>query len=99
MTVLPFPPRVPEAAHTLAELLARKRSPHPSCDITVEKYGRERRYLLWSHAPGRFTGEVWFGHAQHRVKRTAGVLQAKMLAAQFGRELRELLIDGWTEVS
>lgn len=95
--VLPFPPRVPEAAYTLEQLAARKRSPHPSCDITVTKDERSRRYRLWSEAPGVFRGEVWFDRCQHRTKRAAGVHDARMLSMQFAREIRDLLADGWTE--
>jgi hypothetical protein len=98
MTVVPFPPRVPEPARTLEELLARKRSPHPTCDITVTKDTRTRRYQVWSEAPGRFVGEVWFDRAQHRLKRVAGVHDARLLSLQFARELRDLAADGWTVV-
>lgn len=97
MTVVPFPPRVPVAARSLAELLERKRSAHPSCDVTVTKDGRARRYVLWSDAPGRFVGEVWFNRAQHDRRRVAGVHDARMLAHRFARELRDLLADGWTD--
>ncbi len=97
MIVVPFPPRVPTPARTVAELLARKRSPHPSCDVTVTKDVRARRYVLWSDSPGHFIGEVWFDRAQHRMKRVAGVHDARMLALQFARELRDLVADGWSE--
>jgi hypothetical protein len=96
MTVVPFPPRVPEPAHTLEELRARKRSPHPSCDVTVTKDARIRRYLLGVDAPGYVVGEVWFDRCQHRRRRVAGVHDARRLAVQFAREIRDLLTDGWT---
>jgi hypothetical protein len=95
MTVIPFPARVSEPARTLADLVARTRSPHPSCDVTVTKDTRTRRYTLISDAPGSFVGEVWFGRCQHRKKRVAGVHDARMLACQFVRELRDLITDGW----
>src|SRR5665213_68317 len=95
--VLPFPPRVPEAAHTLGQLVARKRSPMPTCDVTMAKDTRTRRYVLRPEAPGVFRGEVWFDRCQHRTKRVSGVHDARMLSMQFARELRDLLADGWTE--
>jgi hypothetical protein len=96
MMVIPFPARVPEPARTLEDLVARTRSPHPSCDVTVTKDIRTRRYTLRSDAPGSFIGEVWFGRCQHRKKRVTGVHDARMLACQFVRELRDLITDGWT---
>ena len=96
MTVLRFPPRVPEPARTLEDLRARKRSPHPSCDITVSKDARIRRYVILSDAPGYFVGEVWFGKAQHRRKRVAGCYLAKSMGMQFAREIADLVADGWT---
>lgn len=96
MSVVPFPPRVPAPARTLEELVARKRSPHPSCDVTMTKDTRTRRYTLLSDAPGRFVGEVWFDRCQHRQKHVAGVHDARMLAMQFARELKDLAADGWT---
>ena len=96
MTVIPFPSRVPEPARTLEDLVARTRSPHPSCDVTVTKDTRTRRYTLLSDAPDSFIGEVWFGRCQHRKKRVAGVHDARLLAFQFVRELRDLITDGWT---
>lgn len=98
MTVVPFPARVPEPARTLEELRARKRSPHPSCDVTMTKDTRTRRYTILSDAPGWFAGEVWFGRCQHRKKRVAGVHAARMLLHQFLRELRDLAADDWTEI-
>jgi hypothetical protein len=83
MTVVPFPPRVPQPARTLEDLVARTRSPHPSCDVTVMKDTRTRRYTLLSDAPGSFVGEVWFDRCQHRRTRVAGVHDARMLASQF----------------
>jgi hypothetical protein len=95
MTVVPFPPRVPEPARTLEALVARKRSPCPSCDVTVTKDTRTRRYTLMPDGPGRFVGQVWFDRCQHRRKSVAGVHGARMLAMQFARELRDLVADGW----
>jgi len=96
MTLVPFPPRVPEPARTAQQLLARKGSPHPYCDMTVTKDTRGRRYVLWPDAPVYFVGEVWFERCQHRRKRVAGVHDARILAIQFARELRDLVTDGWT---
>lgn len=96
MTVVPFPPRVPAPARTLDELLALKRAPHPSCDVTLRKANRTRRYVLWSDSPGRWLGEVWFDRCQHRQKHTAGLGDTRTLLFQFIREIRDLLADGWT---
>ncbi len=96
MPLLPFPPRTPAPARTLEELLAQKRSPHPCCDVTMTKDTRTRRYTLLSDAPGYFVGEVWFDRCQHRRKRVAGVHDARMLAIQFMREIKDLVRDGWT---
>ena len=99
MTLVSFPPRVPEPARTVDDLPARKRSPHSSCDITVSKDARERRYLLWPDAPWYFVGEVWFGRTLHRRKRIAGVHDARILVIQFAQELRDLEADGWLAAS
>lgn len=98
MTIVAFPRRVPAPARTLEELVRRRRSPHPSCDMTMAKDTRTRRYTLLSDAPGYFVGEVWFGRCQHRRKRVAGVRDARMLALQFAREIRDLITDGWSTV-
>jgi hypothetical protein len=98
MTVVPFPPRIPGPARTVAQLEARTPgSRQPACDVTVEKDARTRRYSLLSEAPGHFVGDVWFGRVQHRRRRVVGLHDARMLRHQFARELRDLIADGWTE--
>jgi hypothetical protein len=52
--------------------------------------------VLWSDAPGHFVGEVWLEGCLHRRKCVAGVHDARMLALQLARELRDLIADGWT---
>jgi hypothetical protein len=97
MAIVPFP-RSPDPARTLAELQDRTRPrAMPTCDITVRKDDRERRYVIRSDASGYWIGEVWFGRAQHRRRRVAGVYDANVVKDQFKRELRDLLEDGWTE--
>lgn len=98
MTVVSFPHRSPEPARTLTALVASKRSPDPICDVTVTKDVRERRYVIWSDAPGHWVGEVWFGRAQRRHKAVFGVHDVRMMGLQFARELRDLITDGWTEL-
>ena len=89
MTLVPFPPRVPEPARTAQQLLARKGSPHPYCDMTITKDTRGRRYVLWPDAPVYFVGEVWFDRCRHGRKRVARIL-ARMLANKLAREILDL---------
>lgn len=95
MTVIGFPYRSPEPARTPDELRRMKMSPDPRCAITMRKDERERRYTIAPDAPGYWVGEIWYGRAQHSRKRVAGVHDARMLAMQFMRELRDLVADGW----
>lgn len=94
--VVDFPHRVPGPARTVEQLRARKMSTHPSCDITIRKDDRERRYVILSDAPGYFQGDIWYGRDRHFHKRTAGVHDARMMAQRFRRELEDLVTDGWT---
>jgi hypothetical protein len=96
VSVVPFPQQITHPTRTLEGLLARKGSPHISCDVTVTSDTRARRYMLWSDAPDYFVGEVWFDGCFHRRKRVAGVVGAMRMADEFAREIRDLLTDGWT---
>jgi hypothetical protein len=86
MTVVPFPAPTPAA-------------PSITCDITVEKAGQTRRWILRQDGLGHWRGDVWFGRAHHRPRRRAvGIHDAKLLEAEFAREIRDYLAGGWTEV-
>jgi hypothetical protein len=95
MTIVRFP-RSAEPARTVAALKDLPRA-QPQIDITVRKDDRERRYVIWTEAPGRWVGEVSMGRAQHSLKRVTGVYDANRLRDQFKRELKDLLKDGWKD--
>lgn len=97
MTIVDFPRQGPDPARSVAALARMKMATDPRCDVTMAKDDRARRYLIWTDAPGHWIGEVWFGPARHRRRSVFGVHDARALVAQFTRELRDLLADGWID--
>lgn len=97
MTVVRWSSRLSPCAHTLAALEVVRRTADPSCAVTVTKDVRTRRYLMRVGRLGYWRGEVWMDGQLHRHASAVGVADARRLATEFARELRALLVDGWTE--
>jgi hypothetical protein len=59
------------------------------------KGSRSRLYRIDIAGHGRWRAVVYFGSAIHRTQILETRLELKALQAEFGREVGELLEDGW----
>ncbi len=98
MTVVPFPPRRPGPARTLAALIACVNTTQPMCDLTIAKDGTRRRYRLIVEGPFRSRWDVWRNRAWLGGGSVTGVLAAKRRAQRFVVDIGDLVHGGWIEV-